>query len=263
MLPGQLPPKVLQTLNQLALDLIQMEQYLDFVRNRMFRASLLCREEAPLVRQINVDLMQDLHLSSPVVRWETGKAAADGEAVFRLESGGTVTLRGELAAAALDELSRAWPASLPFEGLFGALARAGRVEDSAEGRHQLASLLMHLHGVSAVSASVAPARSVPLSRTPVVMRAARLLSATEGWVPTPRHTVCQVDDVGRKTAPLMDGTHDRAALLRALMQEHRAGRLPVRHKGALVRDAARAEEMIGQGLDQCLQALARMGAFMG
>src|SRR5262249_41009284 len=156
----------------------------------------------------------------------------EGEAAFQIEGIGTVTTRGALSAAALDELSRAWPASLPFEDLARALLAAGLIEDSAEGRHKLAGPVMALLTLSALSVSVAPARGPPWGPPPAGPRSARLLAAREGWLPTLRHTAFRLDEVGRLIAPLLDGTHDRSALLEVLLREHRAGRLPVRYKGA-------------------------------
>ena len=48
-LPAPLAPRALQTLAQAA-DLIRQEQYLDFVRNRTFRQTLLCHDAVQIRR---------------------------------------------------------------------------------------------------------------------------------------------------------------------------------------------------------------------
>jgi SAM-dependent methyltransferase len=267
MFPHGYPPKILQTLNRLARDLIQLEQYLDFVRNRMFRMSLLCHADVPLVRTIDVDLLQEMHLSAAAVPdpgGAEGKQLPAGAAVFKLHTGGTVTTGDSVATAAMAALGRAWPESVPFDRLAEGLVAAGVTEATPEGRHRLAAVLMSLLAGSAVSASVGPARCVAqVSGSPAVTPLARYLAAKEGWLPTRRHTVFRTDEFGRRAVPLLNGQRTRDGVVEELVREFEAGRLPVKQDGVPVRDANRARPIFAAALTNCLGHLLRAGALVG
>ena len=52
MLAGNLPDDVAQSLREMAKDTIALEQYMDFLRNRSFRRSLLCHAEVRLTGKL-------------------------------------------------------------------------------------------------------------------------------------------------------------------------------------------------------------------
>jgi SAM-dependent methyltransferase len=66
MVPGHYPPEVENVLQMLAQDLIHMEQYMDFLRNRMFRQSLLCHDQATANYQLRPEQLRAFHAASPV-----------------------------------------------------------------------------------------------------------------------------------------------------------------------------------------------------
>lgn len=259
MFPRGYPPKVTDTLNRLCRDLIQLEQYLDFVRNRMFRASLVCHAGVPLVRTIDVGVLQDLYLSSPARRAADDTPEA-GAAKYVIDGGGTITTSDALLAAALDALVEAWPGAVAFDQLAARLIAAGRMADTPPARQQLSAGLMNLLLNSAVSASVAPVGcGSAITDRPGVGPLARYTATKEGWVPTFRHTVLRLDEFGRRVVPLMDGKTDRAALVDQLVDQFRAGRLTLQQDGARLRDVGRAREVVTTALDGLLDHLRRGG----
>jgi 2-polyprenyl-3-methyl-5-hydroxy-6-metoxy-1,4-benzoquinol methylase len=60
MLVQNLPSEVAEAINQIAANQISLEQYRDFVVNRSFRKSLLCREDVRLERNISVEAIMSL-----------------------------------------------------------------------------------------------------------------------------------------------------------------------------------------------------------
>jgi hypothetical protein len=68
------------TLDRLCSSVVQRQQYLDFVTNREFRASLLCHKEVSPNRTIQRDVLGRLHLSYlpglERLRARSGKAKA-------------------------------------------------------------------------------------------------------------------------------------------------------------------------------------------
>src|SRR5690606_13245157 len=59
----QYAPTAAEALQKVASDLISMEQYMDFVRNRQFRASLVCHADVPLERSVSSARVEGMFVS--------------------------------------------------------------------------------------------------------------------------------------------------------------------------------------------------------
>ena len=64
--PGSFSPRVRATLEEVSTDLIRAEQYLDFVRKRTFRRSLLCHADVALRRPASAAAVQAMRITSLV-----------------------------------------------------------------------------------------------------------------------------------------------------------------------------------------------------
>ena len=64
MMPGNFPPDVANVLQMLAADLVHLEQYMDFLRNRTFRQTLLCRESVAVNYQLRADRLRPYYVAS-------------------------------------------------------------------------------------------------------------------------------------------------------------------------------------------------------
>src|SRR5206468_374382 len=111
-LPQNLDPDVLRTLGEVAPDLLHAEQYLDFLRNRFFRRTLLCHDHVVLQRPISLAAFMTMRLSTQVVPWE--KAASDEarlDTTFTSPDGPGLTTNHPLLVAALRLLHDCYPRS--------------------------------------------------------------------------------------------------------------------------------------------------------
>jgi SAM-dependent methyltransferase len=123
-------------------DVVVREQYLDFFKNRMFRQTLLCHEEAPVSRELDDRTIERLWISSSARVEEGGSDLGEGdglageetdsggqamsgseppvqrmEETFATPEGFTVTTSELLVRAAMHVLADAWPAVLSFSKL--------------------------------------------------------------------------------------------------------------------------------------------------
>jgi methyltransferase-like protein/SAM-dependent methyltransferase len=253
MLTDHFPPDVARTLELLAPELVQTEQYIDFLRNRRFRQTLLCHRGVPLNRSLGLEVVERLHVSSafrPVP--ERPDIHSDAVVEFRTARGLPLTVGDPLVKAALVHLAEVWPAAVPFRDLpAAARARLGHgsaapVADSLRARLLLASLLKGA-APGAVEFSVNPPRLVVnVSAQPVASPLARLQAATNSPVVNLRHQVVPLNASERLVLRHLDGTHDRARLARVLAAE-----------------AARADQGADELLDQCLRRLAHLALLAG
>jgi SAM-dependent methyltransferase len=184
----------------LATGTLEREQYLDFFKGRMFRQTLLCRAEVE-PREPAVGVVRTMLASSPVR--PVGEVGS-GRVEFRAPRGTTLTTDDDAVKAALVRLGEAWPATVPVADL-GADDAVAEVLLRA-----YAADFVHLH-VWAPPIAAAP------SERPRAGAPARLQAARGTRVTTLLHTEVDVpDELGRRLITLLDGTRDRAALLREL-----------------------------------------------
>ena len=88
-------------------DVIRREQYLDFVKGRMFRQTLLCLAELEVDRSPQPLVVEDLAISSPTQ--PTGGSDSKGRVTFQGPTGATLTTDHPLVTRALERVGRAWP----------------------------------------------------------------------------------------------------------------------------------------------------------
>jgi SAM-dependent methyltransferase len=182
-----------------AADVIAREQYLDFFKGRMFRQTLLCHAGVERHEPTGAVVRGMLAATPARPAGELGP----GRVEFRGPRGATITTDHDAVKAALVALGDAWPRAVPVaefagEPVYEALLRAYAVN------------LVQLH-VWAPEIATAP------SERPVASALARLQAASGTRITNLRHGTLDVpDELGRRLITLLDGTRDRAALLREL-----------------------------------------------
>lgn len=202
-------------------DAVVREQYLDFFKNRMFRQTLLCREEVPLRRALDAGVLERLWVSSPARAVPAGKGAADGE-TFATPDGHTMTTSEPHVRAAMRALGEAWPAALAFPELV-ACARDAIGPDVPEETlaARLCDVLLQAHLARIVALLGCPppvAAGVAVADCPRASALARAqLAAGAPVISSLVHANVALDEpLDLALLPLLDGTRDRAALCEAL-----------------------------------------------
>ncbi|NJP05161.1 MAG: methyltransferase domain-containing protein [Chloroflexaceae bacterium] len=113
-----LEPTVAEHLQQLARTMGEYEQYLDFVRCRMFRETLLCHDTLTLRRQLTPDVLERCCLASPA-RLLTGVADTPIPLAltFVSDDGARLVTDHGFSQAAMMCLIDLWPQAVPFDTL--------------------------------------------------------------------------------------------------------------------------------------------------
>ena len=185
------------------LDPISREQYLDFVKCRRFRETLLCRAEVAVERTDFVERMRALTFTAAS---RVREAAPDAE--------GAAPMR-----AVLDVVRAAGPHPLPFDALIERLrAHEGGAprSDAGDGDPREIALACLRAGVI-VPHVVAPRLAFPPGERPTASAIVRAQLADGDVVTSLAHRPLKIDDAAAlRLLPLLDGTRDRAALRAAL-----------------------------------------------
>jgi hypothetical protein len=244
--------KVRKTLERVAGNMIRREQYMDFLRNRQFRQTLLCRREAKPNWNVTSEGMTRFRVrlsSEPLFRGERGNANVDllSEAKLPIRArGGQVAYLGRpISKAALRVLQESLPASVPFDELFG--KAAGKLGQGGDGptaaergalRTHLAADLTQAFTTGIVTLhSFEPAFAAMMPERPRMAPLAALQAERDGTVVTPWHALVRLGIVARKLAAILDGQLDRKALAARVRDwidtgELDLSKLPPPHAGA-------------------------------
>ncbi len=266
MLSTNFSSDVAKTLNDLgAHDILQMEQYMDFVRCRYFRKSLICRNGVQLNRAINSGIVEDLLLMS-------GAAPEDGEltldpvrrVAFLAPGGGKLTCRAPLTKAALIVLKRAWPMPMAFRDLLAqSRAEAAQegypVEDAAAAEALSADLLTGI-GAGVIEWRVTPvAYTTTVGDKPYASALARM-QAMQGYrAANLRGEFITLDEIHRQTLKHLDGRRSLSDLTEILIQALKAGEflLHAEKEKTVITDEAEMRKLLGSALGKVLENLAR------
>jgi methyltransferase-like protein/2-polyprenyl-3-methyl-5-hydroxy-6-metoxy-1,4-benzoquinol methylase len=263
MLAKFLPEKAKDALADLSI--IQQEQYMDFLRNRAFRRTLLCHADVALERNLQADIMRGFHFAMAM---ELGPGLidldSDDPVSFRL--GEMKLASGEpIVKAVVKQLAEHWPEALSFDDLhttaLKALPRDKRARYSSKSngkgpasKKTLASSLMMFLGAGLVDAWVHPPQSLSrLQERPIASRVARLQARQGGSASNGRHQQVALDDTERHLIAILDGEHDREALIESLHDAFASGAMVIKAEGEAVQEVS--SERLSAIVDKTLERL--------
>jgi methyltransferase-like protein len=268
MVPGNYPPEVENVLQMLAQDHIHMEQYMDFLRNRMFRQTLLCHKNLNPNYALRGEQLTAFHIASPA------RAVADKPDIcsteaekFETPDGITLNSREPLVKAAMMELAEVWPHALAFKTLLAKarerLQAAGQKEPAElnEDTRSLGQALLTFYATastSLVELSLNPPKfTTRISERPIASPLARLQAQKGGKVTNYRHESVFLGEFERHLLRLLDGKHSRGELLEALAELVAKGELTVEKDGESVTAGEGLRNLLAQGVKQQLPRFAR------
>jgi SAM-dependent methyltransferase len=242
------PPAVEQRLQGWARDEIQFQQYLDFLRNRTFRRTLLCHEDVQLASEPRSEGVRSLYVSLGAVPVQRSSEAQgngttagetdsghDGAEVFRTSIGWSITIDHPVVLAALHHLldSGALQGAIPFDDLLdGVVARRAAATGDAPDRNELGPLLadavFHSALIRLVDLHVArPNFAGELTDRPIANPIARLEARSHNIVTSMRHEPIDLSPLLRLIVLGADGSRDVAALAEFVREALRRGELEV------------------------------------
>ena len=250
------------TLQQLSGNRILREQYLDFLRCRRFRQTLLCHSEAPINLGPGAEKVARFLISSLARRTGDVNDLSPGKIISYVTTAGAKCATDfPLGKAALEVLGQDELRPLPFAELLAQastrLAAAGLPVGCPDPHAELCGFLLQLHAVGAIGFRTwLPPAARTVSERPVVSALARWQIQQQHCVTSQFHISIEIqDEIGRLLLASLDGTQDHAALvekLLALLQARNA--LPTTDG-----DAAAIRRQVGLDLQKNLEKLARLG----
>ena len=205
------PEPVIQGLRRFAGDdVLAKEQYLDFIKGRPFRQTLLCREEVTLDRRSRPQQITGLHLASAARPVSPVPDLRDGVLEgFRGPRGAALQTDDSHAKAALCRLGEIWPQSIHFPELLA----IGGGEPAP-----LAEILFEAYRAELLEAYTNPPQfAANACEQPAASLLARVQAQQGTLVTSLRHTTVELEDTtDRCLLLLLDGSRNRDALVNGL-----------------------------------------------
>lgn len=220
MLGSEFAPGVLQTLGRVAPDVLRREQFMDFLRARTFRETLLVREGIPLTRKLSPLRVMSLRVASkarPVRENVDHRSNAIEE--FRTPEGKGMSTPSRITKAAMLTLAGRWPLALPFDDLHAtARAMLGTPVDSAEDeRGILASEMLQCYAAGVIELHSTPSPfAIEAGERPQASPLARLQAQRGPLATSLRHDHGTFNEDTRRLFLLLDGSRTRKEIAAAL-----------------------------------------------
>ncbi|MBN1937899.1 MAG: methyltransferase regulatory domain-containing protein [Anaerolineae bacterium] len=227
MVSSNFPLQVSETLEQMSNDVIELEQYMDFLRDRTFRRTLLCHDHVKISRALRPEQVLPFYIASRT------KPEPDAEAVhtvqvarFHAGSGATLSTDHPVTKEAMLYLAEIWPRSVTFDHLL-ATARV-RLElngDRADPSWSTDAYVLSANILQAYSYSdtlvelhtYQPEMFLQVSERPIVSPVARLQAREISKVTNLCHERVDLDDLDRHLLHYLDGRHDCASMVESLI----------------------------------------------
>jgi SAM-dependent methyltransferase len=220
------PDEALTAIAAWATDRVRHEQYLDYLRLRAFRRTLLCHAAAAesVSPRPTPDGMYGLHLlarADPL-----GDPAADGSMTYGGRDGLTVTTNNPLVCDAFRVLREVQPRSMSFEDLWSAVrprSAAGAVDHAADPM-SLAAPLLHVASARMVELHAIPIPVAPaVTGRPLATGLARAQARAGTFVTNLRHVPVDLPAIDKFVLTRLDGMQDALAIGEALRRAIETG----------------------------------------
>jgi methyltransferase-like protein len=267
--PAHVPEEVAKVVMADVDDDIEIEQYMDFLRNRFFRQTLLCRQELPINRTIDTGQLTKLLFTSQMIAPSNNSDVGLTEImVFEGPNDLRCSTAHPLTKAALIHLSSAYPRAVPFKELvdegWQILASTDGPDIKGEQKTKEVEILKHnlvrfyVQSIDLMRFhTFQPQFVTEVSDKPQASVTARHQAMNQQPVTNLYHQGVTMDQFPRDLLGYLDGQHNLQDLLDVAVESVGKGMLEVSVDGKPVEDPHLLREHLPPMLDSHLELYAR------
>lgn len=271
MLAANFPEKVRDTLAKLQNQIVAQEQYMDFLRNRAFRQTLLCRQAVAIRRNLSPEGMKQFAFSSLLKRTNSPVDLTAGVAVnFATVAGAQIGANDPFVKALLQIFAETNgvraiafgelldTARLRSRSFFPAAGENRDAVDEATLQGNLLNLLAK--GVLELWAEpVAFGQNV--SEKPLVSALGRHQALNARLITNRLHQSVPADALSRYIVDACDGTRTKEEIVARLVERVKEGKLEIKEGQQKLADEERLRLVLRPRVDAALRALGDNGFF--
>lgn len=257
MMTSGFPQEVADTLNRISRDIIRVEQYMDFIRYRYFRRTLLCHKEQHLERNLkNLEIQDFLIASAAIPVSEPANLSAGVKQSFCLPSGANIETEFPITKAAFLILKEQWPKAVPLTTLFEKAARKATemgvrtIENDTDPQRILFNDLLHCYSLNLVELHTWQGDFTnEIPPYPKTSRLSQYFLSKRGVTVNQRHMPVHLDPVSIRLVPVLDGTHNHDELMDYLISSVDEGKLILKKD----KEPLNEREQLSQGLREAME----------
>jgi methyltransferase-like protein len=262
-MPTRFDPEVVKDLQKMSASLIETEQYMDFLKNKTFRQTLLCHAEQPVRRALSTEHITQFLFSTrarakskkPIIRKQSvERFVAQDEAEFATDH--------PLTKAAFVHLARVDPLSVPFDQLVAKAAKMCRLPADADMEKESTVLAANLLRAFSYSNNLimfrrqVPHFTTKISERPMVSPVTRWQSGNAVYVTNVYHERIELEDFSRVVLGYLDGRHSRDDIVEKMIEHYKEGGFKVTLKDKGEAPSSQVPRLLKKDLEGRLQAIA-------
>jgi len=268
---GRLEPQAREVLEKISDDIILREQYLDFMSGRAFRRTLLCHDDVRLDHSMESVSVRSFYVSTQArPKAQFPDLSPGATETFRSPNGTELTTGNLLGRSLFWCLIDSRPERVPFEKLARDVECRARQKLSfvpkpeLDTASELADFVWQTYLIGLLDLHVyVPPFTTQISERPAASPLARLEARTGNFVTTLHCRNLHLSDaLQRGVVMLLDGTRDRAALRKDLLELFKSGNLTLQEGDQPVVDMQIVEKRIDAESETILQDLAHAAVLM-
>lgn len=253
--PSNFPPPVTAKLLEMAQDTVELEQYMDFLRNRTFRKTLLCHAGVPLRRSLSPEQAQYLHFAARI-RPLSGVPDITGDTVERFQAlnEATFSTNHPVSKAAFIHLGQVAPRTVSFARLLTTALKQvyPTLPDQATINQNAALLAANLLQAAVYSPMLMELHTwqapftLEIADMPVASPYARWQARQQLQVTNLRHERIRLDGLTHFLLPQLDGTVDKTMLRERVAAASQTGTLTPPENADLAQEIDLALQWLAQ-----------------
>jgi methyltransferase-like protein/SAM-dependent methyltransferase len=264
MLTSGFPADTAKTLEQISPDIIHAEQYMDFLRNRFFRQTLLCHKELKLNRNLSAEKINGLLIASGASPASESVDFSPGiKQSFNTPAGLTLHTDFPLTKAALCVLNKVWPRAIDQETLLiqakQLLADRLVLENTEQAWNTVLVDLLHCYTTKQVELHTWQADFLnEVSQRPKASKLAINRLNHDNTTVNQRHEMVNLDALGKILLMGLNGKRNKEELLVYLEYHVMVGKVVVHQNEQKVTDKTLLKPILEERLTQTLPKLAKV-----
>jgi methyltransferase-like protein/2-polyprenyl-3-methyl-5-hydroxy-6-metoxy-1,4-benzoquinol methylase len=256
---GNLSPLVSESLAPLT-DRARSEQYMDFVTNRRFRHTLLCRASLPLTTAISPAVIDGLYIRSALVAQTPARMDAGVPVAFTGPGNLKFSVTDTLTKVVLLALAESAAVPMSVEEIIAKIVARNESIDADAARAVLKRHALHLFFAGGITLNARPPTYASrCAAKPVAFPIARYQASFRQLVTNGRHEMVTLSPIECVIIQLLDGTHTPESLVAPVSAQLVAQGLSVLRDGKAIANQAEMERELAAYCGKVLQTFAAQG----
>jgi methyltransferase-like protein/SAM-dependent methyltransferase len=262
MLVDNLPIQAANTIKSLGMNILATEQYMDFLRNRMFRNTLLCQASSTLNRSIDPSRLKDLHITSLINLKETQNS--DQPSIFVTINGSEITTNDDITATILEAVAKFGPNTHSVNDFLSqivpTLVKLDKTK-TCDSLHETAALaLINFYFNKLVDFSLGPiSRAKTNSKNPTTLPLARWQASNGQPISTNRLDMVTADQFIAMLITLCDGSRDRERIIDYIIAAVEKNEFTLNENNEPITDPLRLKIILKKLYDSSIEKILRLG----